>query len=164
MAADRAWIIAASKEPGWPQNSPRAAAYRAQKAEPKPRDSRARRDPYVDWQLGAEHDVGAEWRDETTRELLDAIVALPDREAAERFFRDLCTLRELYDMAQRWRVVQLLDAGWHYLEISRETGASTATVTRISQWLRHGTGGYREALERGQGLDASVSQHEDPSE
>jgi TrpR-related protein YerC/YecD len=124
----------------------------------------ANRDPHVDWHPGGERDVDDAWRDQTTRELLDAIVALPDRGAAERFFRDLCTLRELHDMAQRWRVVQLLDAGWHYLEISKETGASTATVTRISQWLRHGTGGYREALERGQGLDASLSQDEDPSE
>ena len=89
------------------------------------------------------------WRTPATHDLFDAIVALPDRAAAERFFRDLCTLRELHDMAQRWQVVQLLDLGRHYGEISRETGASTATITRIAQWLHHGTGGYREALERG---------------
>lgn len=93
-------------------------------------------------------DTGIEWRDQATRDLFEAIVALPDRAAAERFFRDLCTLNELRDMAQRWHVVQLLDDGRHYLEISRETGASTATITRIAQWLRHGTGGYREALAR----------------
>ena len=58
------------------------------------------------------------------------------------------TLRELHDLSQRWQVVRLLDAGRHYAEISRETGASTATVTRIAQWLNHGTGGYREALQR----------------
>ena len=51
-------------------------------------------------------------------------------------------------MAQRWEVVRLLDEGRHYGEISRETGASTATITRIAHWLHHGTGGYREALER----------------
>ena len=51
----------------------------------------------------------ADWLDPTTRDLFDAIAALPDRAAAERFFRDLCTLRELHDMAQRWQVVQLLD-------------------------------------------------------
>ena len=92
---------------------------------------------------------GDEWRTSATRDLLDAIVALPDRAAAERFFRDLCTLRELHDLAQRWEVVRLLDEGRHYGEISRLTGASTATITRIAQWLHHGTGGYREALERG---------------
>jgi TrpR-related protein YerC/YecD len=89
-----------------------------------------------------------EWRTESTRDLLDTILALPDREAAERFFRDLCTLRELHDLAQRWHVVRLLAQGHPYADISRSTGASTATVTRIAQWLNHGTGGYREALER----------------
>ena len=89
-----------------------------------------------------------------TDDLLDALVALPDRAAAARFLRDLCTLRELHDMAQRWQVVQLLDQGRHYAEISRETGASTATITRIAQWFHHGTGGYREALERGAGVAA----------
>ena len=87
-------------------------------------------------------------------DLLDAIVALPDGTAAARFFRDLCTLREMHDMAQRWQVVQLLELGRHYGEISRETGASTATITRIAQWLNHGTGGYREAITRGAGVAA----------
>jgi TrpR-related protein YerC/YecD len=89
-----------------------------------------------------------EWRSDDTSDLLDTILALPDRPAAERFFRDLCTLRELHDLAQRWHVVRLLDDGIPYAEISRRTGASTATVTRIAGWLNHGTGGYREALER----------------
>ncbi len=44
--------------------------------------------------------------------------------------------------------MRLLADGHHYGEVSRLTGASTATVTRIAQWLHHGTGGYREALER----------------
>jgi TrpR-related protein YerC/YecD len=95
-----------------------------------------------------------DWRGPATDDLMDAIVALSDRAAAERFFRDLCTLKELHDLAQRWQVVQLLELGRHYGEISRETGASTATITRIAQWLRHGTGGYREALERGAGVAA----------
>jgi TrpR-related protein YerC/YecD len=90
----------------------------------------------------------AEWRSRATDDLLDTILALPDRPAAERFFRDLCTLGELHDLAQRWHVVRLLDEGRPYVAISQETGASTATVTRIAQWLHHGTGGYREALDR----------------
>jgi TrpR-related protein YerC/YecD len=89
-----------------------------------------------------------DWRSPATDELFAAILALPDRPAAERFFRDLCTLRELRDLAQRWQVVQLLDAGLHYADISRLTGASTATITRIASWLNHGAGGYREALGR----------------
>jgi TrpR-related protein YerC/YecD len=90
----------------------------------------------------------SEWRNAATDDLLDTILALPDRTAAERFFRDLCTFRELHDLAQRWHVVRLLDARLPYAAISRETGASTATITRIAQWLHHGTGGYREALAR----------------
>jgi TrpR-related protein YerC/YecD len=89
-----------------------------------------------------------EWRSAAAEDLLDAIVALPDREEAARFLRDLCTLRELQEMAQRWAIVRLLDEGRHYGEIARETGASTATITRIASWLKHGTGGYRAALER----------------
>jgi TrpR-related protein YerC/YecD len=96
-----------------------------------------------------------EWRSEDTSDLLETILELPDKPAAERFFRDLCTLRELHDLAQRWHVVRLLDSGIPYVEISRTTGASTATVTRIAQWLKHGTGGYREALDRGTDDEAS---------
>jgi TrpR-related protein YerC/YecD len=91
---------------------------------------------------------GLEWRDGATSDLFDAIVGLPDRVAAERFFRDLCTLKELHDMAQRWAVARLLDAGLHYAEISRTTGASTATITRIASWLNHGEGGYRAMLDK----------------
>lgn len=105
---------------------------------------------------------GEEWRDDAATDLMEAVAALPDRAAAERFFRDLCTLRELDEMAQRWRVAQLLEAGWHYLPISRETGVSTATVTRIAQWLRHGTGGYAEALARGAGTGTLQSSRMEP--
>ena len=98
-----------------------------------------------------------EWRSEATDDLLDTILALPDRAAAERFFRDLCTFRELHDLAQRWHVVRLLAAHLPYAEISRTSGASTATITRIAQWLYHGTGGYREALARSAEAPASAA-------
>ena len=77
-----------------------------------------------------------------------AILRLESEAEAEAFFRDLCTLGELHDLAQRWAVVRLLNAGLHYAEISRRTGASTATITRIASWLNHGEGGYKAALER----------------
>ena len=89
-----------------------------------------------------------QWRTPETEALIDAILRLEDRDEAERFLRDLCTLGELRDMAQRWAVVRLLDAGMHYAEISKQTGASTATITRIASWLHHGEGGYRAALDR----------------
>jgi TrpR-related protein YerC/YecD len=92
--------------------------------------------------------TAADWRTPIADDLLDAIVALPDRDEAARFFRDLCTLGELQAVAQRWHVVRLLDEGRHYGEVSRLSGASTATITRIAAWLNHGTGGYRSALDR----------------
>ena len=89
-----------------------------------------------------------DWRTTDVDELIAAILRLDDPEDAARFLRDLCTLGELRDLAQRWAVVRRLDAGEHYASISRETGASTATITRIASWLNHGEGGYRTALER----------------
>jgi TrpR-related protein YerC/YecD len=88
------------------------------------------------------------WRTDDTQALLEAILRLETPAEAEKFFRDLCTLGELRDMAQRWAVARQLDAGRHYAEISRSTGASTATITRIASWLNHGEGGYRLLLDR----------------
>ncbi|MGZ4352450.1 MAG: YerC/YecD family TrpR-related protein [Gaiellaceae bacterium] len=67
---------------------------------------------------------------------------------AGRFLRDLCTLAELEAMSHRWHAARLLDQGRPYVEIAKTTGASTATVTRVAQWLRYGEGGYRLALDR----------------
>lgn len=97
-----------------------------------------------------------DWRTPDVEALLDAILRLETLDDAEPFFRDLCTLNELRDMAQRWAVVRLLDEGKHYAEISRTTGASTATITRIASWLHHGEGGYQAALLRAKG-EASPS-------
>jgi TrpR-related protein YerC/YecD len=88
------------------------------------------------------------WRTDDTLALFDAILSLEDRAEAERFFRDLLTLGELHDLTLRWSVARLLDGGMHYAEISQRTGASTATITRIASWLRHGEGGYRLILDR----------------
>ena len=98
-----------------------------------------------------------DWRTPDAQALVDAFLALEDRDEAERFLRDLCTLTELRDMAQRWAVVRLLDQGKHYAEISRETGASTATITRIASWLHHGEGGYRAILDKTAGMPARTS-------
>jgi TrpR-related protein YerC/YecD len=88
------------------------------------------------------------WQTQDIRDLFDVILGLDSTDEAAAFFRDLCTLGELRDMAQRWAVVRMLDAGLHYAEISHRTGASTATVTRIASWLHHGQGGYRAAIDR----------------
>ena len=89
-----------------------------------------------------------DWRTTDVDELIGAFIRLETPDEAASFLRDLCTLGELRDLAQRWAVVRRLDAGEHYAAISRETGASTATITRIASWLNHGEGGYQAALAR----------------
>jgi TrpR-related protein YerC/YecD len=89
-----------------------------------------------------------DWRSTDVDALIEALLRLESPDEAARFLRDLCTLGEIHDLAQRWAVVRRLDAGEHYAAISRATGASTATITRIASWLKHGEGGYREALAR----------------
>src|SRR6186997_2457800 len=81
-------------------------------------------------------------------DLADAVLTLRTRDEARRFLRDLCTFPELEALAHRWQTVQLLEQGVPYVEIAERVPTSTATVTRVAQWLRHGTGGYRLALER----------------
>lgn len=90
----------------------------------------------------------ADWRNPYSEALFRAILTIETEDEAFDFFRDLCTVREIEDMSQRWAVVRLLDEGHPYREISDLTGASTATVTRINQWFTRGTGGYRTILER----------------
>ena len=92
--------------------------------------------------------MATDWRTPDAQALFTAIASLETLEQTERFFRDLCTLNELRDMAQRWAVARMLDAGLHYADISRRTGASTATITRIASWLNHGEGGYRTMLDK----------------
>ena len=88
------------------------------------------------------------WQTSETTDLFETIVALQTPEEAERFFRDLCTIGELEAMAHRWHAARLIDEGLPYLEVARQTGASTTTVTRVAHWLRHGENGYRQALDR----------------
>ncbi len=94
--------------------------------------------------------AGSDWRNDDTRALFEAVLNLETVDDAADFFRDLCTRRELEEMSHRWVIARMLDEAIPYREIAARTGASTATVTRINQWLQHGTGGYRRALERRQ--------------
>lgn len=81
-------------------------------------------------------------------DLAEVVASLRGPDEVRRFLRDLCTLPELEALAHRWQTVRLLEEGVPYLEIAARVPTSTATVTRVAQWLRHGTGGYRIALDR----------------
>lgn len=99
-------------------------------------------------------DTTDEWKTPSTDALFDALMRLESRDELQRFFRDLCTRHELEELSARWTVVQLLDEGLSYRRIAEATGVSTTTITRINEWLNHGTGGYRTALERSKGAQA----------
>jgi TrpR-related protein YerC/YecD len=81
-------------------------------------------------------------------DLVDAFLAMRTSDEAKRFLRDLCTLPELEALTHRWQIARLVEQGLPYLEIAERVPTSTATVTRVAQWVRHGSGGYRIALER----------------
>lgn len=81
-------------------------------------------------------------------DLAAAVLSLRSADEVTRFLRDLCTLPELEALAHRWQTVRLLEEKVSYVEIAERVPTSTATVTRVAQWLRHGTGGYRIALDR----------------
>ena len=82
------------------------------------------------------------------KELYDAILKLETADECKKFLRDLCTISELSSMAERFEVVKMIDQKISYREISKKTGSSTATITRIAHWLHHGKGGYKLMLER----------------
>ena len=80
--------------------------------------------------------------------LCRAILALENEQECRDFFEDICTVKELRDIAQRYRVAQMLNEGKNYQEISQATGASTATICRVNKCLMLGEG-YRSALDKG---------------
>lgn len=87
-------------------------------------------------------------RTKEANELFRAVAKLRDAAECKKFMRDLCTLAELEAMSERFKVAKMVSAEKSYREISRKTGASTATVTRVAHWLHHGTGGYKLVLDR----------------
>ncbi len=87
-------------------------------------------------------------RDQHMDELFEAILTLQSIDECYNFFEDLCTITELHAMEQRFQVAKMLDQGQIYSDIVRETGASTATISRVNKCLTYGTDGYRTVLEQ----------------
>ena len=81
-------------------------------------------------------------------ELFEAILSLKSTKECRAFFRDLCTLSEIKAMIERFQVAKMVNKNIPYREISKKTGSSTTTVTRVAHWLHHGMGGYKLVLER----------------
>lgn len=80
--------------------------------------------------------------------LFEAILSLEDEAQCERFLEDLCTIRELDDMADRLKVAKRLLNQDTYEEISEKTKVSSATISRINRCIQYGSGGYQEIISK----------------
>jgi len=83
-----------------------------------------------------------------TDDLFQAVLALQSVEECYRFFEDLCTIKEVSEMAQRLEVAKMLRNGMTFNAIAEETGASTATIARVNKCLLYGAKGYTTILNR----------------
>ncbi len=88
------------------------------------------------------------YKTELTDNLFDAFLSLENREECYSFFEDICTIKEIQDIAQRLEVAKLLGEGKPYNEVAKITGASTATISRVNKCITYGSGGYELVLKR----------------
>ncbi len=88
------------------------------------------------------------WSNENTDLLVRALLSLDNEDEAYRLLDDLCTIAEVQAMAQRLEVASLLAQNITYNAIASQTGASTATISRVKRCLNYGADGYKGALER----------------
>lgn len=87
-------------------------------------------------------------KDKFTDQLFKAILSLEDQEECYLFFEDICTINEIKSIAQRLEVAKMLKEGATYEEIANQTGASTATISRVKRCLNYGADGYKLVLDR----------------
>lgn len=80
--------------------------------------------------------------------LFKAILSLETVEECYKFFEDAYTVKEILDVAQRLKAARMLKDKESYVTIAKETGMSTATISRVNKCLEYGGGGYDLVLER----------------
>ena len=80
--------------------------------------------------------------------LFEAILSLQNADECYRFFEDICTVKEILDISQRLKAAKMLKNGANYMDISKATGMSTATISRVSKCLEYGGGGYAMIIDR----------------
>ncbi len=85
---------------------------------------------------------------ERLQRLYKAVLSLETEEECAAFFEDVCTIQETEAIAQRIEVACQLNKGKSYVDINKITGASTATICRVSRCLNYGSGGYKTVIER----------------
>ena len=86
--------------------------------------------------------------EEQLKLLTEVLLSLKTEDEARSLLSDLCTIREMQDLGQRVEVARLLRRQMTYSDIAQQTGASTATISRVNRCLVYGAGGYRTVLER----------------
>lgn len=87
-------------------------------------------------------------KDKNVDQLFEAILCLKSVEECYDFFEDLCTVQELKSLSQRFQVAKMLSEHHVYSDIVSETGASTATISRVNRTLNYGSDGYKIVFER----------------
>lgn len=88
------------------------------------------------------------WHTKEMDTLFRAILSLENVDECYKFFEDICTVKELQDIAQRLKAARMLKRGENYAVVCKQTGMSTATVSRVNKCLGYGEGGYEMVLER----------------
>ena len=83
-----------------------------------------------------------------TDNLFRAVLTLQTVEECYQFFEDVCTIKEIQEIAQRLEVARLLGEGRAYNDVAKQTGASTATISRVNKCISYGSGGYKLVLGR----------------
>ena len=86
------------------------------------------------------------FRNDSIDNLFNTISKLNTVEDCYKFFEDLCTVKEIQDMAQRFDTAILLNKGESYQNISGKVGVSSATISRVNSCLNYGSGGYKKAI------------------
>ncbi|MFA5449892.1 MAG: YerC/YecD family TrpR-related protein [Clostridia bacterium] len=84
--------------------------------------------------------------DEMVADLYAVFTKLESEKDAEILLKDLCSINEILQMAQRLRAAKLLLQGKTYAEVNALTGASSATLSRVSACTQYGAGGYQKFL------------------
>lgn len=80
--------------------------------------------------------------------LFSAILSLKTVDECYKFFEDVCTIKEILDIAQRLEAAKMLKSGSNYIEVCNQLGMSSATISRVSRCLEYGAGGYELVLDR----------------
>ena len=87
-------------------------------------------------------------RNKQTDLLVRALLSLENEEDAYRFLEDVCSIAELHSISQRMEVAALLRQGVTYQRIAADTGASSATISRVNRSLTYGADGYNRVPDK----------------